>query len=343
MKEKFFKILKKKKVETLGSLIIFLFSLILLSINLDFFYIKHSSSGWLPVITYELYQITEVLLYYLLLGLSLIFFLIILAEIKTITHLIISVFPIITLISIIAILIQPQLIIINPKGSSPTYIEAMKIGGYLYIIIAVIFIIFTLYTIYKEKYLKKYLQYLTLLVGALFLSSFIHENGHAFFVLISGGRITEYAPFPLLDLNNLAGYINYEGVPSNIIPLVTIGGEIFQWSSIILIGITLYYTRPNKWINTFLTLVMIIAWLDFPLYAINNAIGLPHWFIFGSSSGDIIILSDLLGIDILVFIFLAIIQLVLGLIIIYFKIIKPYFRLRNENDDKNIEKLDKMV
>ena len=78
----------------------------------------------------------------------------------------------------------------------------------------------------------------------------------------------------------------------------------------------------------------IIAILDFPLYTINNSINLPHWFLIGSTQGDIIIFTRLTGIPLWIMIIIAIMQLILGLLFFYFRIIKKRNKSLNEQQVK---------
>jgi hypothetical protein len=63
--------------------------------------------------------------------------------------------------------------------------------------------------------------------------------------------------------------------------------------------------------------LLFIGLLDFPLYAINNSFGLPHWFLVGSSQGDIILFSALTGFPMWAFIIIACGQLGIMVLIIY--------------------------
>jgi uncharacterized membrane protein YdcZ (DUF606 family) len=125
-----------------------------------------------------------------------------------------------------------------------------------------------------------------------------------------------------LDFDNLAGYVAWRYVPSELIPLVMMGGEIFQWISIPIMLAIIKFKRWNKWITLFLVLTVIVAWLDFPLYSINNTFGIPHWFLIGGSSGDIIKFTNITGFPLLIMNLFALLQLSIGIIIIYFKIFR---------------------
>ncbi|MFX1378681.1 MAG: hypothetical protein ACFFA4_06270 [Promethearchaeota archaeon] len=148
-----------------------------------------------------------------------------------------------------------------------------------------------------------------IVIGSLLLSELIHESGHAFFALISGGTITAFFPFPVIIGGEFtAGFVGYTNVPFYLEPLVLMGGEIFQWMTILSILVYLYY-KPKLRKNLFLLVLLLIALLDFPLYTLNNSIGLPHWFLIGSSNGDIIRFSVLIGFPLWIFIVLSCIQL----------------------------------
>jgi hypothetical protein len=126
----------------------------------------------------------------------------------------------------------------------------------------------------------------------------------------------------LLDPSCSAGCVEYSNVPDNLIPLVTIGGEIFQWLTILTIGTLLYYKKLERRITLFLGLTLIISWLDFPLYTINNTFGIHHWFFIGSRSGDIILFSKQTGVPLLFLNFMALLQLFVGFVVIYTKCLK---------------------
>jgi len=336
--------IKKNKIGIICNLLFLFASITLVVLNFNFVYILHNTSGMLKIVFYELYSSMEVLSFYLIIILSLVDILVLIfVSRRKIRALILSIQPLIVFFSILLIFINPQFLILFLQGVSLTKFEYLEVGAYLYIALSLFFVIFIIYEIHREGYTKTYFQYLTLLIVTFFFSSFIHENGHAFFILITGGKITQYAPFPFLDFKNFAGYISYQGVPSEFLPLVTIGGEIFQWISIGILGIILYIKKFSKWINYFLSLAIIVAWLDYPLYSLNNTFGLPHWFIFGSSSGDIIKFSNMLGIDIIFFNLLAIAQIIVGVVIIYYKVIRKRIDLHAIILTKKIQEIKTKV
>jgi hypothetical protein len=160
-----------------------------------------------------------------------------------------------------------------------------------------------------RKKLLKYMKLSVVIVGALLLSEFIHETGHAFFVLVSGGTITAFFPFPIVIGGSFtAGFVGYTNVPVILEPLVLMGGEIFQWVAILTI-ITFFHFKPKYQNSLFMLLLLLIALLDFPLYTINNSIGLPHWFVIGSSDGDITRFSRLTGFPLWILIIFSCVQL----------------------------------
>jgi hypothetical protein len=160
-----------------------------------------------------------------------------------------------------------------------------------------------------RKKLLKYMKLSVVIVGVLLLSEFIHETGHAFFVIVSGGNITAFFPFPIVIGGSFtAGFVGYTNVPFFLEPLVLMGGEIFQWVTILII-LTLFYFHPKYQKSLFLLLLLLIALLDFPLYTINNSIGLPHWFVIGSNDGDVMRFSRLTGFPLWILIMFSCVQL----------------------------------
>ena len=127
-----------------------------------------------------------------------------------------------------------------------------------------------------------------------------------------------------------AGYVGFSNVPTNLIPLVILGGEIFQWISIGVILMFLYF-KPKYRRNIFIITLLVIAFLDFPLYVINNLIGLPHWFFLGSTKGDLMIFSTLTGFPLWVLFILAIVQILLMAVIFYFLIFMNWKKLTTED------------
>jgi len=241
--------------------------------------------------------------------------------------------PIFATLLILTIFLNPHLIIIEPAGS-PTRLDYLNLGGILLTILLISLIIINVFYLIWDKSIKKYLILLGIFIVALWVSEVIHESGHAIFVLISGGQITAFMPFPSLIGNEInAGYVFFEGVPLSLQPLVLLGGEIFQWITVIVVISLLYFKKWSSPINLFLKSILIISWLDFPLYTINNMLELPHWFILGSSRGDILNISALTEIPMLIFLIIGIIQIVFGLFLFfYLKIFRNPFIKRNSTD-----------
>lgn len=299
--------------------IILFFCLAILIFNPNFIAVIHYSTDMLPVISYTTYsslQLNIIYIFIILISLNVIFS--IYNKFNRLNKLLIKLNPIFAFILIVMIFLNPHLIIISPIGY-PTRLDYLRIGGFLLIFLLIIFIIINIIYIIQQKNIKQYLIILTIFIGTAFLSEFIHEGGHAFFVLISGGQITEFRPYPSFLNNEInAGYVGFTGVPLSLIPLVLIGSEIFQWIVVLLVSFLLYYRKWNNLSTIFLKFLLIIAWLDFPLYTINNMVALPHWFIIGSTHGDIVEFSALTGFSIWFMLAIAIIQLITGLIVFFY-------------------------
>jgi hypothetical protein len=299
--------------------IILFFCLIILIFNLNFIAVIHYSSGMLPIITYTTYSSLQLnIIYIFIVFLVLNIVSIIYDKLIELKGILVKINPLMGIILILIIFINPHLIIVNPIGS-PTRLDYLQIGAFFLISLLITFIIINLISIIQEGYIKKYFIILGILIAALFMSELIHEGGHAIFALLSGGQVTEFKPYPSFLANELnAGYVAFVGVPATLLPLVIIGSEIFQWITVIILTLLLYYRKFNYFINIFLKFLLIVSWLDFPLYTINNILGLPHWFIIGSTHGDILEFSALTGISIWIMLAVAIFQLVSGLIIFYY-------------------------
>ncbi|MFX0082850.1 MAG: hypothetical protein ACFE94_13955 [Candidatus Hodarchaeota archaeon] len=306
------------------------FTLLLLNIN-TISVIHAQASESLPVLKYETYSSIEISIFYIIIMLvvtNIVFLQS--SKLKRVRPYILSLTPIISIIYVILPIFNPHSIIINPTGWPPTKLDGLEIGAIFSILLFVLLIFNSILILYIEGFMKKYLYTLVVLIVALLISDFLHESGHAFFILISGGKITEFYPFPVLlggEFN--AGYVGFANVPSNLVPLIMLGGEIFQWLVICILTIVLFL-KPQNRINFFITFLLIISFLDFPLYTINNSIGLPHWFLIGSTEGDIIKFSSLTGIPMWIMIILASIQLIIGALIIYFLIIKKNIVTKKE-------------
>ncbi|MBD3230362.1 MAG: hypothetical protein GF329_19440 [Candidatus Lokiarchaeota archaeon] len=321
------------------------FCIILIILNVNVIKVTHSSMGYIPVIIQVDYTTINVSIFYVLLMLS---FLNLIFNITNkydiIRKLIILATPVISLIFILLSFFSPQSILISPLGNPPTSLDLMYVGGIIGVFLLAFMAIIPLISLVLQKKMIEYYFILFLILGAALLGDFIHECGHAFFVLLSGGRVTQFFPFPVLmgrEFN--AGYVSYENVPTNLEPLVLLGGEIFQWITILILSLTLYIVtnynkkkqnnhkrikniginedkkRSIKPFKLFLISWLVISWLDFPLYTLNNSVGLPHWFIVGSTQGDIIMFCTKTGLNLWIMIILAIIQLGIGIFIIAWK------------------------
>lgn len=298
---------------------ILVLGLIFLSVNLDVVSVIHSRMGMLWVITYETYSSIETSLFYFLVVCTLVnIFLLLIKKVKVNTSLIIALISIFALIIILLFILNPHSIILFPIGAPPTRLDYINIGGYIGISLYGVFILINFIYLILEGKFSRYTLFLLIIIGVLFLSDFIHELGHATFVLLSGGEITEFYPFPvLLGGEFAAGYVGFQNVPSNLVPLVLLGGEIFQWIVLSSITLILWRFKPKGKLRIFLILLLLIAWLDFPLYTINNAMGIPHWFLIGGIEGDIITFCANTGFPLYIMIILASIQLILGIILIW--------------------------
>jgi len=307
-----------KKLFLIIYILILVLSLIFLFLNLDTISVIHAGTDMLPVLVYETYSSLELSLFYILILITLFnIFLIWSKKLEPYSLQIISLTSIIAIIVILLFLLNPHSIILFPAGYPPTALDYLNIGALATISLFGAFTLVTFTYLYTEGKLLKYFIFAAIILGGLLVSEFIHEGGHAIFGLISGGTITEFYPFPvLLGREFTAGYVGFDNVPSQLIPLVLMGGEIFQWITIAIIGLILWRIKPTGKTRLFLLLLLLIAWLDFPLYVINNSIGIPHWFLIGSTQGDIILFCNKTGFPLYIMIIFACIQLVLGIFII---------------------------
>jgi len=306
-------------------IIIILLTVIILITDINFFSVIHArESEALPVIKYETYSSLKVSIFYFILIMTAINIIIInFEQFKQVMPYFLACTPIISIILLIFLIYNPHSIIITPTGWPPTHLDVIHTGAIFGIILLISVATDSILSLYTEGFLKKYLFYVGILFIALLTSDFIHESGHAFFVLISGGKITQFFPFPVMlggEFN--AGFVNYSKVPSSFEPLVLLGGEIFQWFILGITSVILYLRNPKKPLKLLLAILLILSILDFPLYVLNNSIGLPHWFLIGSTYGDLIMFSALTGFPFIILIIIAIIQLILGGILLYSLIYK---------------------
>ncbi|MFW9938832.1 MAG: hypothetical protein ACFFD5_14380 [Candidatus Thorarchaeota archaeon] len=307
-----------KKISNLFFLVILAISILTLFLNINIFSVMHQkSSGGLPVIVYDTYSSIETTLIYLIIILCVINSFFILYK-KLDKYSLYPVFftPIISFSAILLFITYPHLLIINPSGQPPTLVESIEFGGFLMITLVVALIINSFLILYDKGLLKNYSIGIIMLIISLLVSHFIHETGHAFFVLISGGTITHYYPFPIIFNGQLTtGYVTFTNIPSYLVPLVLLGGEIFQWLLIVILAFVLLRIKLRNSLRLFLTFLFLVSWLDFPLYVINNSIGLPHWFIIGSTEGDIINFTNLTKFPLWGMIIIAIFQLCVGILV----------------------------
>ncbi len=318
-KERMFKILIGLKIT------IIVIALILVILNINVISVIHArESESLPVIKYETYTSMELSLFYFIIILAAInIILIIFKRFEQIRPYFFALTPIILIILLIFLNLNPHSIIINPTGWPPTQLDVLEIGAIFAIILQIFLAIDSIVMLYREGFLKKYFYFIVILIAAFLLSDLIHEGGHAFFILISGGNITQFYPFPVImggEFN--AGFVSYSNVPSSFVPLVLLGGEIFQWLTLGIVTGILYLRKPKKPLKFLLAILLILSILDFPLYAINNSMGFPHWFLIGSTNGDIIMFSALTEFPLLILLIVAVIQLILGVLLLYYLIYK---------------------
>lgn len=318
--------MEKEKLKNLVlyfNIIILLFGTVFLLLNINIISVIHAKVGELPVQVYETYSTLETSFLYILILLAILNILSLkINYLKPLKPYIISLTPIIAVITILLLFLNPHTMILSPNGWPPTLLDRIELGGLITIILYSSLIVISIFQIYLEGIIKKYFLTAVMILGGLLLSDFIHESGHAIIALLSGGEIEVFYPFPvLLGGEFVAGYVGLSNVPSNLISLVLLGGEIFQWITASIILIILYF-KPKYRKNVFIITLLFIGLLDFPLYTINNSIGLPHWFLVGGSNGDIIIFSELTGVPLWFFIVLACGQLLITCLIVYKLIFK---------------------
>ncbi len=315
---------KLKNLVLYCNLVILVFGITLLLLNINMISVIHAkASEWLPVLVYETYSTLETSFLYLLILLLIVNILFIkIRDLKPFKPYIISLTPIVAIISMLLLFLNPHTMILNPKGWPPTLFDRIELGGIITIILFCCFTVITIFQIYLEGIIKNYLKTVGLIIGALLLSDFAHESGHAIIAILASGEIEVFYPFPVLlggEFN--AGYVGFSNVSSNLIPLVILGGEIFQWIIVSIIIVILHF-KPKYRKNIFILTLLFIGLLDFPLYVINNSMGLPHWFLVGSTNGDIMIFSALTNFPIWAFNIIAFGQLLITGLILYKLIFK---------------------
>ena len=299
--------------------VIIAIAFVLILINLDIISVIHAkASEWLPVLVYETYSALETSFLYILIFLAILNILTIkIRYLRPLKSCIYSLTPFVAIIPILLLFFNPHPMILNPNGWPPTKFDSIELGGIFVVILFSSFIGISIFQLYLERKIKSYLIIVGSIIGGLLLADFIHEGGHAVIAILAGGKIEAFYPFPVLlggEFN--AGYVGFSNVPSNLTPLVLIGGEIFQWLNISVILVILHF-KPKYRKNVFFLTLLFIGLLDFPLYTINNFFGLPHWFVVGSTQGDIILFSDLIGFPMWAFLIFACAQLAITGLIMY--------------------------
>ncbi len=319
----------KAKILSIGQFAVLITAIICLIFNLEIIYIMHSSLGELPIVIYVIYYARDLILFYVIILLSaLTLFFVFIQKASKLLRILVLGTPIIMAFLLLLVFQAPQSIILFPKGSGTTELEALYGGGWISITLAIASIIISsIFLISKKSFSKPNMKKLLIFLGFLLIgglvAEFFHESGHALFVLISGGTVTQFIPIPwFIGGEWVAGFVSYTGVPINLEPLVLLGSEIVQWSSIIFLALILHF-RPTIKGNRFIWGWFIFAWLDFPLYAINNSMGISHWFLFGGSRGDIISFCYITGFPLWIMIMLACVQLFFGTLVIYKNMKKP--------------------
>ncbi|HUY00971.1 MAG TPA: hypothetical protein VMV49_15520 [Candidatus Deferrimicrobium sp.] len=319
------------KFVTLGYAFSLLAAIICLIFNCATVFVMHSSLDWIPVIIFVTYRAQDLILFYFVICISsCALILLLIKKLKPVLKALFFVTPFAAGLLLLFMLLVPNVIIVVPVSTSQAFLDTINVGGWIFILIAVILVITSLSAIFSDKKLISYLILVILFVCGALTAEFIHESGHAIFVILSGGTVTEFVPIPwMVGGHWIAGYVSFTGVPENLVPLVMIGSEIFQWISLAILCPVLFF-HPKIKIRKYLICWFLFAWVDFPLYTINNALAIPHWFFFGGLNGDVLQFCNLTGFPLWVMIIFAILQLVLGSIFLY-KILRKKDAIVNTN------------
>ncbi|TXT60236.1 MAG: membrane protein of unknown function [Promethearchaeota archaeon] len=316
------------------SLVLIIF---LLVIDIDVISVIHSRSGEnLPVIERETYSFQGLNLSYIFVFLIIINLIIMKIEgYSFLKNVLVSLTTIVAVALFFVFFINPHLIILFPSGLPPTKLENVLIGGVFIIGLLFAFLLNSSLLIYQQGNLRIYLIAWSSFISAALLAGLIHETGHLLFGVISGGKIITFIPFPIFQEGEfILGLVRLENISSDLQPLFLLGGEILQWITMSLI-LFIFYKFPRFKNNLFVNFLLLIAWLDFPLYTINNYFGIPHWFIAGRIEGDIIQLASLMGISYWVFFSLALIQIFIGLAYIFKRVKNSqiyHLKLKNKGE-----------
>jgi hypothetical protein len=306
------------KFVTLGYAFTLVAAIICLIFNFATIFVMHSSLDWIPVVIFVTYRAQDLILFYFIILISACALILLLTkQLKPVLKGLIFITPLAAGLLLLFMVVVPNLIIIMPVSKSQAFLDIINVGGGIFILIAIILLITSISAIFSDKNLIGYLILVILFVCGALTAEFIHESGHAIFVILSGGTVTEFVPIPwMVGGHWTAGYVGFTGVPENLVPLVMIGSEIFQWISLAILCPILFFHSKIK-IRKYLIYWFLFAWVDFPLYSINNALGIPHWFFFGGLNGDVLQFCSLTGFPLWLMIIFAILQLVLGSIFLY--------------------------
>jgi len=138
---------------------IIIFTILLLSLNLDVFYVSHASSGMIPVITYEIYSITETSFPYILIASigisSYIFFTKRLNKWEFMRIGLLTFLSFISIIVLLLVVINPHFLILFPVGNAPTRIIEIFPSLMFIIILYIAFIANSILIIQYKRYLSK--------------------------------------------------------------------------------------------------------------------------------------------------------------------------------------------
>lgn len=308
----------QRKVTLIGHLILLISALICIILNFRMIHIAHSALNGLPVIIYVTYFTRDSIIFYIIIIFSTIVVFLVWLNKRGFLLRILNLSQIfLYLIFLYLLYWTPHLTIVIPVSSAPAILEHIYEGGWIFIGLLILQISIAIFYIVMDKISKKYLIGLFFIFCGAFVAEFVHESGHAFFTYLSGGTVLEFIPFPIFrDGQWIAGLVVYAGVPAHLEPLVLLGSEILQW--VLLAGISVILVLyPNLKYRSFFIGIFIFAWLDFPLYTINNALGIPHWFFFGGVEGDVVRFCALTGFPLEVMIVFALVQIALGVVFLY--------------------------
>ena len=96
--------------------------------------------------------------------------------------------------------------------------------------------------------LKKSIIFIFALGLTLVISDIIHESGHAFFGVIAGLELVEFAPYPHIENGEIyLGHVAFESydVSSEYLALMYLGSAIFQGGMFILLLIVYFFLNKK--------------------------------------------------------------------------------------------------